>query len=53
MHYHKTFFYKSNGPKKTDKYFLDEMVRNNADENPNFFLFVTEEVNMRLFLSGI
>lgn len=53
MSYKKTFFYKNNGPKEGETQHLDEMIRNNADENPNFFFLVTEELNMRLFISGI
>jgi hypothetical protein len=53
MSYHHTFFYKQNGPKKSEPASLDDMIRNNADNKPSFFFYVTDEIYVRLMLSGM
>ena len=51
MKYQKTFFYLQNTQKES--YGLDDKIRNNAEENPSFYFYVTEEINLRLMLSGL
>lgn len=51
MDYKKTFFYLKNAGKETDR--GDDAYKNNADAKPSFFLYVTQEINLRLLLSGL
>lgn len=53
MSYTHSFFYKSNSDHNKLGASLDEQLRNNADSNPDFYFYVTDEINMRLLLSGI
>ena len=53
MLYEHSYFYKSNSDHKKLGLSLDEQLRNNADSNPDFYFYVTNEINMRLLLSGL
>jgi hypothetical protein len=52
LHYHHTQFYKLHAEKDKNAH-PEERLKNNVEENPNFYLYVTDEVNLRLFLSGL
>jgi hypothetical protein len=51
MDYKKTKFYLKHASKSSDR--GDEAHANNADDKPSFFLYVTEEINVRLLVSGL
>jgi len=51
MAYEDTHFYRLNAAGKGAS--LDEQKKNNADDKPNYYFYVTSDLNMRLFLSGL
>ena len=56
LHYHQTFFFKNYllQSKREDHLTLEEIhAQLTADNGPRFFFYMTEQVYMRLLLSGI
>ena len=51
MSYEETHFYKVNSAGKAAS--PDEQKRNNVDNKPNYYFYVTSDLNLRLFLSGL
>jgi hypothetical protein len=52
MEYEKTQFYKTNA-EKTGRVTLEDQKKNNADEKPTYFFFVSSDLNLRLLMSGL
>lgn len=50
MQYSDTHFYRLNSPKSAN---LEELKKNNADEKPTYFVYLTGDNGFKLMLSGL
>ena len=53
LSFKETFFYQNFRDRKHEHHSLDEALGSAADGQPVFFFYVTEQVYMRLILSGL
>ena len=53
LHFKNTFFYKNFRQNRHEAHSLDEALGAAADNQPKYFFYVTEQVYMRLLLSGL
>jgi len=53
LHFKETFFYKNFRERQHEPHSLDDALGAAGDSQPRFYFYTTEQVYMRLLLSGL